>query len=634
MMRYLRLLLSFFVLFSLAACGGGGGSAGVPGGSANPSNFKVNAPSSVTLALGQSASYSITGGPSPYAAVSSSPNVALALVDGEKITIAATSVGSAVVRVTPSIGGTAYDIAVTVISSTKLFQVQAPGTINLLPGNINSYVIDGGVPPYRVESASPGVVSAAVVGGSVRIEAKGVGTADVVVFDAGSSAPVTLKVEVGTGQTAELFTTAPSELTMAPRTIRTFTIGGGVAPYSAQSNNLAAVVGVVEGVNLSLTSAADGAASVLVTDARGNRVTIAVTVSTGAMTDLFTTAPPALTLAPSATRSFAVGGGVAPYRAQSSNLGAAKAKVEGADLIIESVADGSANVVVTDARGTRVTVAVTVTSGTPADLFTTAPAALTMAPNSTRVFAVGGGVAPYVAFSSNSNVVTAGAAGAVLTLTTPVGAIGTANVVVTDAVGKTVVLVVTASSAAQPLTLSPDAITIPVDLPGGALIRIIGGSAPFTVTSGIPSALSASVVSTVAGGVTTYEVALTPKLVAGVDVTVVDSAGQSAKVTVTINAGTPGLRLSVSALTISERDVNRVIDFGVYGAVGAIRVFSSDLKRASVAAIAGPTVRVTTAALLGDLDVPTLPGTAVITITVVDSLNNVATAVLTVVDNP
>lgn len=281
------------------------------------------------------------------------------------------------------------------------------------------------------------------------------------------------------------------------------------------------------------------------------------------------------------------------------------------------------------------TIAVTVARGATADLFTTAPSTLTMSPNSSRAFTIGGGVAPYQAISSNLQVVTAGVAGSALTLTTPVGATGTATVFVTDSTGRSVSLSVTASAAAQPLSLSPTAITIPVDLPQGARLRIIGGAAPFTVTSGIPSALGAVVESATVGGVTTYEVALTPRLVADVDVIVVDSAGQTAKVTVTINPGTPGIRLSVNALRLSELDVNRTIVFGVYGAIGNIRVFTDDLKRTSVVATqaagaAGPTVSVTTAPLLADLAVAV---DQTITITVVDSNNNVATATITIVNN-
>ena len=513
----------------------------------------------------------------------------------------------------------------------------------MAPGvaNTRSFTISGGVAPYSAQSSNSTVATGSVAGTSLSVVPLADGAASVVVTDA-KGAQVTIAVTVASGAPADLFTTAPATLTMSPSvTPRQFTIGGGVAPYSVQSSNTGAVRATVAGTSLDVTAVADGSASVVVTDAKGMRVTIAVTVTSSTPADLFTTAPSALTMSPSVTRLFVIGGGVAPYSVQSSNSGAVTATVvAGTSLNMTSVADGAASVVVTDAKGTRVTIAVTVTSSTPADLFTTAPSALTMSPNSTRVFAIGGGVARYQAVSSNLQVVNAGVLGTALTLTAPVGATGTATVFVTDSKGNSVSLSVTVSSAAQPLSLSPDAITIPVDLPEGARIRIIGGAAPFTVTSGIPAALGAVVVpTTTVDGVTTYEVALTPKLMADVDLVVVDSAGQTAKMRVTINAGTTGIRLSVNALRLSERDVNRTIVFGVYGAIGNIRVFTDDVKRTSVVATqatvaTAPTVSVTTASL-ADLNVSALLlASKDITITVVDSNNNIATAVITIVANP
>ena len=795
-----KYIFLMFLIPLFAACGGGGGSAGVPGGSLNPKAFSVNAPNTLTLAVGQSVSYQVSGGKSPYLSVTNAPSVSTAVVDGSTLTVGGFSVGEASITVTPTGGGASKVIALTVIPNTRPLQLQAPGTIDMLPGNVASYVVFGGTPPYRVVSSNANVVIATAVSGEIRLQALDAGDASIQVFDSsGDAEPITrsvtvvssaslfttesstltmapnvvrnstigggvapytvsssdtgvikatvtgtaltitsvadgfgfvditdargrkifisvtvssgtvvslfttesstltmapnvvrnstigggvapytvsssdtgvvkatvtgtaltltsvadgfgfvditdargrkifISVTVSSGTVANLFTTAPATVTMAPSVTRPFTIGGGVAPYTATSSNTGAATVAVTGTALNITSVADGSASVVVTDARGTRVTVAVTVTSGTPADLFTTAPSALTMSPSATRTFTIGGGVAPYSVQSSNSGAVTATVPTgtSSLNVTAVADGSASLVVTDARGTRVTIAVTVTGSTPADLFTTAPSALTMSPNDKQEFTIGGGVAPYQAISSNLQVVSKpDVSGTVLTLTTPAGATGTATVFVTDSKGNSVSLSVTVSSAAQPLSLSPDAITIPVNLPEGARIRIIGGAAPFTVTSGIPAALGAVVVPVPVGGVTTYEVAITPKLVSDVDVTVVDSAGQSAKVKITTNAGTAGIRLAPSALTISDRFANKSIELGVSGAIGDFRVFTSDIRRTTVAANqTAKTVTVKTEDAVS-LDVPTADGVALITITVVDSVNNVATAVLTVRDNP
>lgn len=548
MKRFFSHFFPAFLVLTLAACGGGGGSAGLPTGSTNPSNFLVNAPSDLTVSIGQSMTYSISGGKTPYAAVSTVPDVVRAVVDGQKLVVGGLSAGSAIVRVTPDGGGASHEISVTVVSNLKPIQIQAPSTINMVPGNSATYVVSGGTGPYRAVSSNTSVASVQMVSGSLKVDSVGIGTADVQVFDAVGSAAATLKVDVAAVALLDLFTNAPATLTMAPSSNRTFTVGGGLAPYSAQSSNTTSVSAAISGTVLS----------------------------------------------------------------------------------VGSLVDGAANVVVTDARGTKVTFTVTVSSGTPTALYTTAPSTLTMAPATEQNFTIGGGVAPYLVSSSNLQVVVASVAGSNLKLITPIAALGTASVVVTDATGKTVVIAVTASSGSLPLSLGSDKITIPVDLPEGARVRIIGGAPPYAVTPGIPGAVGTSIVPTTVGGITTYEVVITPRLVSVVDVTVVDAAGQSAKVEITTNAATPGIRIAPIALTISEKYVSQPTSFTVIGATGTYRVFSSDITRLTVPAGAqsGSTFDVTSTAALEvseDLN---------ITITVIDSANRIATSVVTVTNNP
>lgn len=449
MQQFFKYIALMFLVSLFTACGGGGGSTGTPGGSLSPSNFLVNAPASLTLALGQSASYQISGGLPPYASNATDPGVGTAVVNGSTLTVGGYAIGETSITVSPAGGGASKTISLKVIPSTKPLAVQAPSSLALVPGNKVTYLVSGGVPDYRVVSSNPNVVVVSIGTGGITVEAKTVGDASISVYDSGGSQPVTLAAVVA--PTGVLFTTAPSSLILAPNTSTEFTIGGGVAPFKATSSNL---------------------------------------------------------------------------------------KVVNPDIV-----------------------------------------------------------------------------DTVLTLKTPVGSAGIATVVVTDSVGKTVSLLVTVSSTVIPLALSSDAVTIPVPLPEGARIRIIGGAAPFTVVSAIPAALGAVVQSTVAGGVTTYEVVLTPKLVSDVDVTVIDSDGKSAKVKVTINAGTTGIRLAPAALDISQ---NTAITLGVYGAVGDVRVFSSDLTMAT-ATVAGSIVTVNTRAVAGT-----------VTITVVDSVNSMATSVLTI----
>ena len=325
-------------------------------------------------------------------------------------------------------------------------------------------------------------------------------------------------------------------------------------------------------------------------------------------------APSAIALVPGNKVSYLASGGVPPYRVVSSNPNVVVATTGTEGITLDAKLVGSASISVYDS-GESEPVTREVTVGPAGKLFTTAPDSMTVAPNSSRMVSIGGGVAPYQVTSTNLKVVTVDVAGTVLTLRTPVGAAGEATVVVTDGDGTKVEFVVTVSSGSIPLALSSTAINIPVALPGGARIRIIGGSPPFTVTSAIPAALGAVVQSTVTDGVTTYEVVLTPKLAfKGLDVVVIDSVGKSVKATIEITTETTNIRLAPEALSISN---GTSIALTVLGAVGDVRVFSSNVDIAT-ATIKGGTVTVTTKAA-GD-----------VIITVVDSANNMATSKLTV----
>ena len=408
---------------------------------------------------------------------------------------------------------------------------------------------------------------------------------------------------------------APASLVLAVGQSVSYQISGGLPPYASNATDPGVGTAVVSGSTVMVGGYAVGETTITVSPAGGGASKAISLKVIPSIKPLTLQAPSAIALVPGNKVSYLASGGVPPYRVVSSNPNVVVATTGTDGITLEAKLVGSASISVYDS-GESEPVTRTVTVGPVGALFTTASSSMTVAPNSSRMVSIGGGVAPYQVTSSNLRVVTADVAGTVLTLRTPVGAAGEATVVVTDGDGQKVQFKVTASSESIALALSSTAINIPVALPGGARIRIIGGTPPFTVTSSIPAVLGAVVQSTVTGGVTTYEVVLTPKLVYldGLDVVVIDSVGKSVTAKITINAGTTGIRLAPAALNISQ---NTSITLGVYGAVGNVRVFSSNPVVANATVTAG-TVTVNTFAA------------GVVTITVVDSANNMATSTLTV----
>lgn len=576
--------------------------------------------------------FSIGGGTAPYSVQSSNPSAVRATVVGSTLTLAPIADGAATIVITDTAGGRQlFNVTVSSSSIVALFTT-APTSLNMAPGaaNARDFSVGGGTAPYSVQSSNAAAVRASITGSILTLTPLADGNATVVITDNAGNR-VSVVVTVSSGPVVALFTTAPASVNMAPgaANARDFSIGGGTAPYSAQSNNTAVVRITLVNATLTLTPVADGNATIEITDKAGGRVTFAVTVSSGPAVALFTTAPASLNMVPGAAnaRDFSIGGGRAPYSVQSSNSTAVRATVTGSTLTVTPLTDGTATIAITDNAGARITFVVTASTGPVVALFSTAPSSLSIAPGSTLTFAIGGGLAPYVATSSNQQVVTATANGTQLTLTSPTGATGTANVVITDAGGGRLTIAVTASSAATTtLSLSATNLTLPVNIP--ATVRIIGGAPPYTVTSAIPSAIAVSPATLALAG----EFTLTPLLASTLDITVVDAAGASAKVNVTVNAGTPGIRIAPSALTISETFANQTINLALIGqSAGNYTIFSSDVSRIQVvtATRADGVVELRTsaaAALAVGADIP-------ITITVIDSQNRVATSVITVKDN-
>jgi hypothetical protein len=233
-------------------------------------------------------------------------------------------------------------------------------------------------------------------------------------------------------------------------------------------------------------------------DSAGQTVVVTVTVhSTPA------TPPPALIVLPTAVEAYTgistqvtITGGVAPYRAFSSN----SAVLPVIETVVGSVVpllagtvavDTTVVLTIQDSVGQRVTVNVLVHPRP-----TTPPVALTVLPSPVEVVAgnaaqltISGGVAPYRAFSSNSAVlpVTTDVPGNTVTLlAAPVTANTNVNIIIQDSVGQTVTVVVTvrpqSTSPAPPLVVLPGP-TIDV-FPGiPAALTISGGVAPYRAFS-------------------------------------------------------------------------------------------------------------------------------------------------------
>ena len=496
--------------------------------------------------------------------------------------------------------------------ATPLFTT-APGVLTLGIGAARDFAIGGGVAPYTAVSNNAAVGTSGV--NDVRLTVGGVssGIAEIIVRDS-LGALVKISLTVGEGTVRALFTNSASDIVVAPggSNAQIYTVGGGTAPYSVSSSNATVASVVLVGDSLKITGLATGLANIGILDNLGARVIIAVTVPTVNNLSLFTTAPAAISVAVGAAPVYSVGGGTAPYTVTTSNASVATVSSVGNNFTITGVASGSANIVSRDSTGATVMVAVTVPNPPAVALFTTAPSAVTVAIGASPSYTVGGGTGLYTATSNNAATATTSLTGINLTVTGV--AVGSAIISVRDSAGTVVNVNVTVGSA--PLGVTPNNATGIID--DRLVATITGGTAPFRASVGNLNVAAASVNNG-------NRLDITLRQVGSTVVTVLDANNQSTPYTLTVNAATPGIRLSPNPLVVSELDTADIL-LTVYGATGGVNVFSSDISKL-VATISGQTVTLTTptggnrCVVDADLDV---------TITVVDSTRASGSAVVTI----
>nr|WP_315484165.1 hypothetical protein [uncultured Undibacterium sp.] len=610
----------------LSACGGGGGSAGNTSGVA----LFTSAAEKITISPGEVQTYNIGGGIPNYVATSSSSAVGVQ-VNGKTLRITGGSGGSAAITVTDASGAKVL-IEVTVGSGIDLY-TSAPTTVSVSVGGTSAvYTIGGGSQVYVVSTSDKRI---ATVGQTASREF-------VITGQSGGKAVVTVKdtlgkevkIDVVVGTVDSLFSTAAKDVTVEAGGANSYKVGGGSTIYFADSSNTAVARAVITGNDLVITGVSTGKAVVIVRDSTNGSLEINVTVGTGTPTPLFTTASATIVIAPSTSPSFTIGGGRAPYRVSSSNASILTATVSGANLTLNGVVKGTAQVIVTDSAGATVTINVTVGTGTITPLFTTAPGSVTVVAPASATYSIGGGTAPYTATSSNVAVasVTSSESGFAVKGESS----GTAQVIIRDSLGASVTVSVTVTAAASvPLEVLPGDSTGAV---GDTLtFNISGGSSPYTISNNNPSI--ATVIQT--GSV------FTAKLlnVGATKVSIIDAQNKSIEVTITATASNSLLRISPASITVGEDSTND-IGLTIYGGTGPYRAFTSDLVLSSVPA--GSIAQVATGTIfnvgLGSktnrcLNVIDTTGTIIrggvyaITITVVDSNGASATTTLNIKDN-
>lgn len=359
----------------------------------------------------------------------------------------------------------------------------APSAITMSSGAAPAtFTVGGGTLPYAASSANLAIAKVTISGTTLTVTSGSVGVATVVVLDS-VGAKVEIAVTVGsTAQTSPLRTQAPSALTLAVGNERSYPVTGGDGPYAANSANEAVAKASISAGTLTLQATGVGTTQILVLDGVGAQVVIGVTVGGPAPAPLLLVAPSAVTISTGALpASYAITGGTPPYSAQTSNTAIVSAAVSGASLNVAGTTLGSATVTVFDAAGGQASVLVNVSSSTGAAL-STLPSGASGNVGDSLSFSLQGGSPGYslsisntaIAALSESTVATSGGR-----FTATLRSVGEAIVTVRDSLSQTTSFVISVSSTATQLRLSPNTFLVGENDLGEITLNIFGGTPPY-----------------------------------------------------------------------------------------------------------------------------------------------------------
>jgi hypothetical protein len=205
-----------------------------------------------------------------------------------------------------------------------------------------------------------------------------------------------------------------------------------------------------------------------------------VTVGSGTTgTDLFVTAPNAVTLAVNEVGAYTIGGGKPAYTISTSNASVAKVAVGGSGFTITAAAPGTAKVTITDTAGATQVVEVTVASATPAaPTPTVAPGSAAGNVGDTLSFLINDGTPGFTVTVNNTSIASvASASGNAFTI--KLNNVGDTSATITDAAGRTVALPISAIQTSTTLRLSPNALLVGENFAGTVALNIFGGTGPY-----------------------------------------------------------------------------------------------------------------------------------------------------------
>jgi hypothetical protein len=486
-----------------------------------------------------------------------------------------------VVRVQDSLGNVATQ-SVTVTAGLSI----SPAAATLAPKASQTFAGSGGSGAGYVWSLSTNASGGSINAASGAYVAGATGSVvDVVTLtdSLGNTATATVSVTAG-------LSLAPGSVTLAPKASQLFSVTGGSGIGYSWSLVTNASGGSIDAVAGYYTAGPTGSVTdvVQVTDSLGNVATRNVTVTAG-----LSISPAAASLPPRGSQTFTASGGSGSGLAWSIAVNASGGSINAATGAYVAGATGSVTdvVKVTDSLGNVATRNVTVTAAP-----SISPATVSLAPRAGQAFSASGGSGGGYAWSLATN-----ASGGSISAATGAYVAGSTGGVtdvvrVTDALGNTATRNVTVGPG---VSISPPFASTPPK-----------GTVTFTAAGGSGAGYAWALTTNASGGTILSNGKYTAGSATGTDVvTLTDSLGNTATVTITVTAG---VRISPAGADLPPRGSQAFTAIGGSGTgyVWALVANNSggSINAATGAYVVGPTPGVTD------------------TVQVTDSLGNTATA--------
>ncbi len=481
-------------------------------------------------AVGNTATYTILGGTAPYTAVSDNPALVQVSVTGHILTAMVAGIPTVNTTVTISV----FDATGTKVTATLILAVPPLIPLSVIPdtqtignpviGNTATYHIQGGIAPYTAFSDTPAFVTVPVAVSGSTVTATVVGiplintTVTISIFDAaGTKVSAKLILAVPPVVPPIAMTVIPGTQTMplplAVGQTATYTVIGGIAPFSVFSDTPNVASATVSGSTVTAMIASVPASSTVVTfsiyDATGTKVDVTLRLNIaggGGGAGVMLIQPSSasvvgITGSNTDSLSFVITGGTSPFNCISNNT--AIIPSPGSSPLVSFTTDPNAvlvstlvTITCTDAKNTTATAAITVNP---------APFSITMdvtnvigssihQPSDKVTVTVAGGTGPYIVQSSNPALTPPGIWSSI---TPPIVPMPGSFVFDTNSVGQTTVVTLTAYDNTG-LTATKNLTIFPQNNNGNPVIsidktQVVGLTAPsasdnitVTVTGGLP----------------------------------------------------------------------------------------------------------------------------------------------------